>query len=301
VLTIFTIPKPFKGHIAVTQRNALRSWALLDPHVAVIVFGSEEGTAEVCREFGLRHEADVELSEFGTPLLNYAFNRAQEIARHDWLCYSNCDIILMSDFIHAFKRLKAWRHEFVMVGQRWDTDVTEPVDFDKPKWECRLLEKASTQGKQRARDAIDYFTFRRGQCAGLPPFAVGRPCWDHWLIWWMRHRRVPVVDVSSTVMAVHQNHDYSYHPEGPEGPREGKEFFRNRALVGSWRHLNTIDDASHVLGAERIRRSYRHWASQVKREQTHLRNRLLVATGPLRHRLGLRKEKFARPFGLPRD
>jgi hypothetical protein len=59
----------------VTQRNTLKSWALLHSDVEVIVFGAEEGTAEVCGELGLQHEAEVELSEFGTPLLNYAFKR----------------------------------------------------------------------------------------------------------------------------------------------------------------------------------------------------------------------------------
>ncbi len=296
MLTLFTIPKPFDGQIAVTQRNALRSWLRLAPGVEVIVFGKEEGTAEACRELGLRHEPQIACNEFGTPLLNHAFGRAQEISQNRWLCYANCDIILMSDFTRAFERLKAWRDGFMMVGQRWDTDVTEPLGFDTPEWERQLLEKVSRQGKQRGPEWIDYFLFKRGQCAGLPPFAVGRPCWDHWLIWWMRHKQVPVADASAVVMAVHENHDYSHHPEGEKGAREGPEFKRNRALVGSWRHLNTIADASHVLDAAGIRRTYRHWGLQLGRERTHVRNRVLVATGPARRRLGLRKENLARRF-----
>jgi hypothetical protein len=296
VLTLFTIPKPFKGHIDVTQRNALKSWTLLAPKVEVIVCGAEEGTAEVCRELGLRHEPDVERSKFGTPLLNCVFNRAQQIAQQDWLCYSNCDIILMSDFIRAFERLKEWRDGFLMVGQRWDVDITEPLDFTQANWAHTLHDKASNQGKQRGPDWIDYFVFKRGWCVGLPPFAVGRPCWDHWLIWWTRHNHIPVVDASSVVVAVHQNHDYSYHPEGLKGAREGAEFKRNRALAGSWRHLNTIDDAMYVLDAQGIGRTYRHWGKQFERERTHLRNRVLVATGPVRRRLGLRKEQLVHLF-----
>ena len=296
VLTIFTIPKPFKGHIDVTQRNTLRSWTLLDPNVEVIVFGKEEGTAEVCRELGLRHEPDIKCSEFGTPYLNRAFNRAQKISRHPWLCYSNCDIILMSDFRQAFERLRAWRDEFLMVGQRWDTDVAQPLDFAPPGWESRLLNQVTRQGKQRGPDWIDYFVFPRGRCTDLPAFVVGRPCWDHWLVWWMRHNHVPVVDASPVVMAVHQNHDYAYHPEGMKGAREGPEYRSNRALVGSWRHMNTLDDATHLLGPDNIRRTYRHWRRQFERERTNLRNRVLVATGPLRHRFGLRKGNWARLF-----
>ena len=296
MLTIFTIPKPFRGQVALTQRNALRSWTLLASDVEVIVFGAEEGTAGVCREFGLQHEPQIECNEFGTPFLNYAFNQAQKIAQHDWLCYSNCDIILASDFVQAFQRLKAWRRDFLMVGQRWDTDITEPLDFSKPDWEPRLFQKVSTQGRQRGPDWIDYFLFKRGQSAGLPAFAVGRPCWDHWPIWWMRHNHVSVVDASQVVKAVHQNHDYSCHPEGEKGAREGPEFKRNRALVGSWRHLNTIEDATHVLEANGIRRTYRHWGKQFEREREHYWNRFLVATGPVRRRLGLRRENLVGLF-----
>jgi hypothetical protein len=38
MLTLFTTPKAFSRHINVIQRNALRSWKLLDPDAEVIVF-----------------------------------------------------------------------------------------------------------------------------------------------------------------------------------------------------------------------------------------------------------------------
>ena len=101
MFTMFAIPKPFRGRINIIQRNAILSWKLLHPGIEVILFGEEEGTAEVCRELALRHEPYVECNEFGTPLVNYLFCRAQQIARHDWLCYSNCDIIYTSDFRRA--------------------------------------------------------------------------------------------------------------------------------------------------------------------------------------------------------
>ena len=98
MLTLFGTPKPFRGHIGVIQRNALQSWKLLNPDVEIILFGDDEGTAEVCAELGLRHEPHVERHESGMKYLSYMFERTQSIARHDYLCYSNCDIVLMSDF-----------------------------------------------------------------------------------------------------------------------------------------------------------------------------------------------------------
>src|SRR5690242_17719810 len=87
MLTIFSTPKPFLGHIGVIQRNALQSWKLLHPDVEIVLFGNDEGAAEVCREFGLRHEPEVLRSALGTKRLDSIFGRAQEIARHETVCY----------------------------------------------------------------------------------------------------------------------------------------------------------------------------------------------------------------------
>jgi hypothetical protein len=85
MLTLFTTAKAFTGHSEVIQRNALKSWTLLHPGIEIILFGDEEGAAEICRELGLRHEPHVDRNEFGTKRIDYIFRRAQEIARHDVL------------------------------------------------------------------------------------------------------------------------------------------------------------------------------------------------------------------------
>lgn len=82
MLTIFTILKAFHGHIGVIQNNAIRSWLLLRPACEIILLGSDEGTAELAAELGIRHVADVECSEYGTPLVSSIFSIAQDIASH---------------------------------------------------------------------------------------------------------------------------------------------------------------------------------------------------------------------------
>src|SRR5690348_16180649 len=104
MLTLFTTAKPFVGHSAIIQRNALKSWTLLHPNVEVILFGDDLGAAETARELKLRHEPFVRRSERGSKRLDYMFSTARAIAHHDILCYVNCDIILMDDF---FARIKA--------------------------------------------------------------------------------------------------------------------------------------------------------------------------------------------------
>src|SRR5215472_10500006 len=117
MLTIFTTAKPFRGHIGVIQRNALQSWTLLHPGVEIILFGDDEGSAEVCDELGLQHVSYVAKTSFGTNRVDYMFTKAQEIARYDLLCYVNSDIILRKDFCRALQHVKSAHGEFLMVGR----------------------------------------------------------------------------------------------------------------------------------------------------------------------------------------
>src|SRR6266446_8790882 len=128
------------------QRNALQSWKALHPGIEIILFGADEGAAEAAREFGLRHEGHVERNERGTKRLDFMFARAQVIARHQILCYINCDIILMHDFCRALERVRAMHREFLMVGRRWNTATTEPLAFAMPHWEEELRALALRHG-----------------------------------------------------------------------------------------------------------------------------------------------------------
>src|SRR5579883_936506 len=103
MLTLFTTAKPFLGHSAVIQRNALQSWTLLHPDIEIILFGDDEGAAEICAELGLRHEPCVLRNPAGLKRIDDYFDRAQRLARHPILCYANCDILFTADFLPAIR------------------------------------------------------------------------------------------------------------------------------------------------------------------------------------------------------
>jgi len=63
----------------------------------------------------------------------------------------------------------------------------------------------------------------------MPPFVL-RVFWDNWLVWKALDAGKPVIDASRAVMAVHQNHDYSYHPQGKAGIWSGEEAELNGSL-----------------------------------------------------------------------
>ena len=73
MLTIFTVPKPFDGHIGIIQRNAIQSWRCLRPACEVILCGDEPGTAETAAALGTDRIPAVDRNEFGTPLLSSVF------------------------------------------------------------------------------------------------------------------------------------------------------------------------------------------------------------------------------------
>lgn len=227
-ISIFALPKAFSGHFGVIQMNAIRSWTLLEPKPEIILLGDDSGTAEVCAEYGLRHEPSIEANEFGTPLMSSLFERGQRLATHDLVCYVNCDIVLGGYFTRAIERISFRR--FLMVGRRWDVDVPAPLDFDDPSWEERLKEHAHANGVLDIRPAIDYFVFPRGQWEQLPPFAVGRTTWDNYLIHDARKRRIAVVDATPSVLAVHQSHDLGHVIDAGVSLRKGIEEAANRSF-----------------------------------------------------------------------
>jgi hypothetical protein len=77
------------------------------------------------------------------------------------------------------------------------------------------------------------------------------------------------VDVSASVAAIHQNHDYSHHPKGKSEVREGPERKRNREMVGAWWHLYTIEDATQILDANGMHPSRLHAWLMAKRLWSH--------------------------------
>src|SRR3990172_9518861 len=182
MLTIFSVPKPFRRDICVIQRNAIQSWTRLRPSCEVVLFGNEEGTAQVVAEFNIRHEPDLVCNEFGTPLVSDLFEKARGAATHNLLCYVNSDIILLDDFVNAIQRIRFKR--FLMVGQRWDVHLKAPWDFGQPTWDALLREYVAHHGTLHPPLGSDYFVFPQNDDMGkVPPFAIGRPGWDNWLIY----------------------------------------------------------------------------------------------------------------------
>ena len=307
MLTIFSTAKPFQGHIGIIQRNAIQSWKRIHPDVEIILFGDEEGAAEAAREFGLRHVPDVPRNEFGTKLLSGLFEPVQRMARHPVVCYVNCDIILPPSVAHATGEAARAFPRFLLVGRRWDTDITEPLDFGDPDWQETLSALVKRRGNLVGQTAIDYFAFPRGLYVDMPALVIGRIWWDHWLIWKARSLGAPAIDATPVVTAVHQNHDYGYHPRGATGVWNDQQAMENFRLAGGKRHLYTIADATHTLAPQGLRRNWKyHFAPAWRAYRPFVAPawfKLMDITRPIRHPLGIRRPSAEtnEPAGITRQ
>lgn len=253
LITFFSAPKPFTNpHIAMIQRNAIKSWTLL-PDVEVVLLGEETGLAEAAKELGVKHLPNVARNANGTPLISSMFKLARENSNSDLLCIINADMILMPDFVEAARRSRLQRDEFVLLSQRWDYDITSALDFSAG-WESQLKESVRKQNQLHRPAGSDFFLFPLSSYIDIPDFIIGRAGWDNWMIYKARKENWPVIDCTPSVMIVHQNHDYSHLPGG-KSHYDHPDTNENIRLAGGQANIRyTILDSTHQLADGKLTR-----------------------------------------------
>ena len=247
MLTIFTVPKPFRGRVGDIQRNAIESWLGLRHDVQVVLVGDEEGVEQSARAAGVAHVGGLARNVRGTPRLDSAFERAATVAQCPLWCYVNADIVLLDDFLPAIERTMTAFDDFLLIGECRDLNVPAGARLRDPTVRSRLHEEALDRGRLRGYAALDYFVFRRGLFDPLPPFLIGRACFDNWLVWRACELNRPVVDATRGVVAVHQSHDYSHVDGGLIEAYGGPEARYNERLAGGREHIYSLHDATHRL------------------------------------------------------
>ena len=245
-ITLFTAPKPFTNpHIALIQRNAIGSWLHLGDELEVLMVGNEPGMVEFAAEMGLRHLPEVACNDLGTPLVSSIFEIARQNSSSPLLSYANADMLLTPEFIRVARQVYSQLQKFLIVGQRWDLDIRYALDFSSG-WESRLLADLKLRGLLHSPAGSDYFIYPRDCFSDIPKFAIGRAGWDNWMFYHARLQKWPVVDVTSALTVIHQDHDYSHLPNGQAHHRL-PESFQNIRLAGGRRTNFHLEDADwHV-------------------------------------------------------
>jgi hypothetical protein len=207
MITFFTCPKAFTGHIGVIQRNAIRSWQYSNRGCEVILLGDEEGVKEFAEENNCKHFPGIEKKD-GRPLISSIFKYGQELALNSFCCWINTDIILMDSFSSVIEQIKRAliQNSFLVAGERISLNIFNEINF---KEDYRNIYKlAREKGASDGLWAIDYFLFPKGMYDNVPPFVIGCSSYDNWLIWYCKNNYIPVVNSSRVMLCIHQNHDH---------------------------------------------------------------------------------------------
>jgi hypothetical protein len=244
MITIFTIPKAFKGHEAIIQKNAIKNWIKLEPKCQIFLFGNDHGVNDVAQELNLKHFPDIARNKFGTPLLGDAFKITQKNAIHSIIMYVNADILFFSDLIQTVKSIKL--NKYLLCGRRWDLDINKNINFEDKNWESELQNKVASDGQLHGYSGIDYFIFKKDLFI-LPDFAVGRGGWDNWVLFNARERDISIIDCTESIKVIHQNHDYNHLSVKPENRRKLEEVKINFALAGGKNNQLTLRESDYLL------------------------------------------------------
>ncbi len=247
-MIIFTVPKHFKGEFDIIQNNAIDSWLAINPKPTIVLLGDEEGVSKVARQKGLIHIKNIKKNADDTPLLNDIFTKAQEKYKKEIFMYINADIILLDFSMDLIKILSKKFDNFLAVGRRYEMEIKNRMDRSEIKKKARLSDL-----QQKSSSWMDYFIFTSEVFKKIPPFALGRTFWDKWLVWNTLQKKIPVVDVTSQLFAIHQSHSYSMNKKtNLKNVWSGEQALENLKLAGGWSHGATVDDANFRMINKKI-------------------------------------------------
>ena len=220
--------------------------------------GDDPGTKETAIEFGVRHIPNVACNEYGTPRVDSIYELAAAAAKYEVMCHVNADIILMNDFMSAVQQVTNKHGSFLLMGQRWNVDIEEPLDYPEG-WEENLRSLVAEKGSLGARTGMDYLVFPKKFTQDIPPFAIGRTAYDQWFIYRARRQGLAVVDATPVVMDIHQNHDYAHHAPTIKGTSADIERLKNLELAGGLKNLLIIKDRTEVLTPSGLKKPLDLW------------------------------------------
>jgi hypothetical protein len=245
MITFLASPKPFIAITKEHQYRAVHSWLAADKDVEVILYGDSEGIDEAGLDLGVQVVKQIDCAPSGIPYFGSIVGHAAKYGKHDFQVYLNCDILLSG--IYEAMNLIALS-QFLLIGQRIDLGESAVVDFEEPDWRQCLIQLA-IEGKARLHSptGIDYFAFRRGMWQDLPSIIIGRGGYDNALLAYCMRNRIPIVDGTFAVTALHQFHDYGHMRGGVKVVMEGSDAMQNIRQGGVKRSAPLVSDAEYVI------------------------------------------------------
>ena len=209
VLVLFT-SFDYEDEKNITLTNSLKNWVSFLPVIKPVLFINRYFTevANYASSLGW-----TVVTEYNTrsrvPLIKDMFFRAQQISNASFYGFSNADILYDDSLLktlHALEPCAEALHRFLVVGRRTNVDVRKLPDphLFTPADVKQALHSPSAQLFWP--DVQDYFFIFRNDFiwSELPDLVVGRPGFDNFVVAKAWRSRLPVIDATLTLSALHQ-------------------------------------------------------------------------------------------------
>ena len=211
ILTMFTTFRNSKTKRYIYE-NTIRNWHLLPPDVIPILFtevdpSDPKGIAHFAVQHGWHVFPVPKTSPKGIPVLRHMYLEAQKKFNTMFYCYANGDILFDRNLTDTIRSLQTSVHgghidKLLMVGRRSNWSIGKGVILMELAQVGHYAKNSSLFNS----NAQDYFlTTRDGYpWTTIPDFVVGRVGYDNWLVVTALTKKIPVVDATGTVTALHQ-------------------------------------------------------------------------------------------------
>lgn len=186
--------------------NTLTFGRLWKPHIHPVLFTNDSVIANLSQF----HQWDAlplpRTSCGGVPILKSMFERVEELYPATFYGYFNSDIIFDAGLYKTLTILSSLGYAkdkpILLIGRRTNINCSVQPLFNTLD-EIKLM--VSVTGKIYNGWAEDFFiTNSLFPWTNVPDLVVGRPAYDNWLVLYARDNNMTVIDVTETVLAVHQ-------------------------------------------------------------------------------------------------
>jgi FkbM family methyltransferase len=177
---------------------------------------------------------------YNVPILGdmykFVFNKCPNAKTYT---YINGDILGKQDFIETLNVVQPIG-DFLMIGKRTNVEWSDNIDSSHPDFDFDVHFK---NGALFRSDAQDYFTVTKNAINwdNIPPFVIGRPGYDNWLVDHIYHNNnVALIDGTKTVSIIHQTgNDGNFAHGGKKVKSSSDKEYNRRIGKGQWDHGET--------------------------------------------------------------
>lgn len=209
MFTLATVVQEPEGEQELIQRNAIQSWlySVPSPWVApqILFVGEHPYSFDYYSDYSFGNTQAVFFKEGVVPRLNVIATLLDAFDHYSRRGIVNSDIMLWGvDRAIQLVEGNLGLTKYLLVGRRRNVAGGEEVLFTR-NWR-KQMRQMYFGGEYGHNTQLDFFVFRGLDISDAPPFEFGRVRWDNWMTWKAKQEGVPIVDVTSCVMCLHQNH-----------------------------------------------------------------------------------------------